>query len=128
MPGRNGGSVLREWLPFSAGAIVTPAQADETPHKATRPHPQSYRWQEDWSVLADPALRTEPFDTLKYIPLSPTDPQSYVSFGVNLRERFASNDAQNFGIGGVQSDNYVLQRVQWHVDMHFFENWELFTR
>jgi len=23
------------------------------------------RWQEDWSVLADPSLRTEPFDHLK---------------------------------------------------------------
>jgi hypothetical protein len=115
-------------LPFTAEAIVTPAQADEVAHKAMRPHPQPYRWQEDWSVLADPALRTEPFDTLKYIPLSPTDPQSYISFGVNSRERFESNDAQNFGIGGVQSDNYVLQRLQWHIDMHFFENWELFTQ
>ena len=40
-----------------------------------------------------PALRTEPFDNLKYIPLSPTDPQSYMSLGMNLRERFESLNA-----------------------------------
>ncbi len=34
---------------------------------ATRPAILNNRWQEDWSALADPALRTEPLDSLKYI-------------------------------------------------------------
>jgi hypothetical protein len=36
---------------------------------AKRPAIMSNRWQEDWSALANPALRTQPFDVLKYIPL-----------------------------------------------------------
>ena len=28
------------------------------------------RWQEDWSVLADPDVPREPLDKLKYIPLN----------------------------------------------------------
>jgi hypothetical protein len=51
------------------------------------------RWHEDWSVLADPHLRIEPLDGLKYIPLPFNDPKSYVSLGVTLRERFELNDA-----------------------------------
>ena len=57
------------------------------------------RWQEDWSVLADPRMPREPLDGLKYIPLSAYDPESYLSFGANLRERFEANDDAAFGTG-----------------------------
>ena len=57
------------------------------PSVPERPTIKLNRWQEDWSVLADPRLRTEPLDNLKYIPLNPNDPQSYMSLGVTLRER-----------------------------------------
>src|ERR1700749_2980680 len=77
-----------------ADAITAPpapgVAAPTVPAKPTRPVIKMYRWQEDWSVLADPALRTEPLDQFKYIPLSSGDPHSYASLGLNLRERVES--------------------------------------
>lgn len=93
-----------------------------------RPAIQANRWAEDWSVLADPRLRTEPFDGLKYIPLWATDPKSYISLGATLRERFESNGAAGFGTGSTPSDSYFLQRLQVHADIHFNENWRAFVQ
>ena len=95
---------------------------------AARPAIQMNRWAEDWSVLADPALRTEPLDSLKYIPLVPDDPESYVSFGATARERFESNNAPAFGTSGAQADAYLIQRLQLHADVHFDANWRFFTQ
>jgi hypothetical protein len=86
------------WRSLLAGAICLAAHGTRADDNTTPIIPQAHdrpkiglnRWQEDWSVLADPALRTEPLDNLKYIPLSSADPQSYVSLGHNLRERVES--------------------------------------
>ena len=110
-----------------AVAAYTPALAANAKASPKRPSIQTNRWKEDWSSLADPLARTQPGDALKYIPLSPGESDSYISFGANLRERFESNDA-GFGIGGVGRDNYLLQRAQIHIDMHPFEDWQLFTQ
>jgi hypothetical protein len=92
-----------------------------------RPAIMTNRWEENWEVLSDPALRTEPFDSLKYIPLLPGDPFSYLSFGLVLRERVESNDAPNFGVGHIVGESYLLQRFQVYADLHFNRNWELFS-
>ncbi|MFS2160862.1 alginate export family protein [Pseudomonas sp. Pseusp122] len=94
----------------------------------TRPAIKANRWQEDWSVLADPALRTAPLDNLKYIPLSADDPAAYLSLGATLRERFEMQDASGFGTKGVARDAYQLQRFQVHADLHLNENWRIFTQ
>jgi hypothetical protein len=86
------------------------------------------RWQEDWSVLADPALRTEPLDDLKYIALSADDPKSYASFGVNLRERVESTPEAPFGVGDSNSNTYLLQRFELHADVHPDARWQLFVQ
>ncbi|MGJ7511450.1 alginate export family protein [Variovorax sp. GT1P44] len=96
--------------------------------EVTRPKLQSNRWQEDWSVLADPALRTEPLDGLKYISLSTDDPQRYVSFGLSLRERLESNNAPSFGVGSVRPDSYLLQRLEVYIDVNFDRDWRVFTQ
>lgn len=108
-------------LPFYAAG----AKADSS---ETRPAIKANRWQEDWSVLADPALRTAPLDSLKYIPLSADDPASYLSLGATLRERFEMQDASGFGTKGVARDAYQLQRFQVHADLHLNENWRIFTQ
>ena len=100
------------------------AQDDAAPQ---RPALKSNRWQEDWSALADPRLRTEPLDGLKYLALPGDDGRRYVSFGATLRERFESNDAAAFGTSGNRSDSYVLQRLQLHADLHLDERLRLFT-
>ena len=92
-----------------------------------RPVLKTNRWQEDWSVLQNPALRTEPLDSLKYLSLSDTDPQRYLSFGLTLRERFELNDANGFGIGNRKRDSWLIQRLQVHADLHLNEHWRVFT-
>lgn len=81
-----------------------------------RPVILSERWQENWSVLADPALQTDPLDALKYIPLS-SDEQFYLSLGANLRERVQAFDAALFGTSSQKSNTYLLDRVQVHADL-----------
>lgn len=98
--------------------------ADSAVKTPARPAIKSNRWQEDWSALADPALRTEPLDRLKYLPLGDV---GYVSLGATLRDRFETNDASAFGISG-RDDSYVLQRFQVHADARLGENWEVFTQ
>ena len=102
------------------------ARADDAAPQ--RPAIKTNRWQEDWSVLANPALRTELYDAIKYIPIMPWDPKSYMSFGATLRERFESVNAAGFGVGGTKSDNYVIQRLQFHADVHFDEHSQPFLQ
>jgi Alginate export len=117
-------------------ALVVATQAQQvaaedakspTASPTARPAIKSDRWQEDWSPLANPALRIEPLDDLKYISLSPTDPKSYISLGLTLRERFESNNAPSFGVGNVRGDSYLLQRLWGHADVRPRENWQLFA-
>jgi Alginate export len=102
----------------SAGAVEAPQ----------RPAIEFNRWKEDWSVLADPALRTEPLDDLKYIPFSSSDPQSYMSLGAGLRERFESNDAPMFGVGHQPLERYVIERAEIDADIHPNSHWQIFTQ
>jgi hypothetical protein len=113
---------------ISVAAFADDSIATPTTPTATRPTIRSNRWEEDWSALADPALRTEPFDFLKYIPLIPGDPKSYLSFGATARERYEYNDAPAFGTGGKKADGYLLDRTQFHIDLHLTENWQIFTQ
>ena len=66
---------------------VTGTHADElsaNPDQAPeRPAILFNRWQENWSVLADPRVPRKSLDDLKYIPLSTTDPNTYLSFGAD---------------------------------------------
>src|SRR5271154_4284828 len=100
----------------TAPPLAHPDEGETSGGVAVRPAPKMNRWQEDWSVLEDPSLRTEPLDSLKYVPLGPALPRGYLSLGATLRERFESNDAPGFGVGGTAQDSYVLQRVQLHAD------------
>lgn len=86
------------------------------------------RWQEDWSVLADPRVPREAFDELKYIPLSAFDPHTYVSFGANTRERFESNNAPNFGTGPNRSQSYVISRNEFHADLRLDNHLQAFVQ
>jgi Alginate export len=99
-----------------------------SPPAKERPAIGLNRWQEDWSVLADPALRTQPLDDLKYIPLFGVDPDSYASFGMNLRERVESTRDAPFGIGGSPTNTYLLQRLELHADVRPNAHWQIFVQ
>lgn len=94
----------------------------------TRPAVMFNRWQEDWSVLADKRVPPAPLDWLKYIPLAPKDPNTYLSFGLNIRERFESNNAVNFGVKHYPAQNYLLSRIELHGDLHIANQLELFMQ
>lgn len=94
---------------------------------ASRPAVLFNRWQEQWSALANPCVQREPFDWLKYIRLG-GDPESYLSLGLNLRERLEINDSTLFGIGPGRADTYLLQRTEVHADAHFGEHVQVFTQ
>jgi hypothetical protein len=93
-----------------------------------RPSVGFYRWQEDWSVLADPARRTEPGDDLKYISLSRDDPKRYVSLGITVRERYENNDAPQFGATGKTDLSYLLHRLELHMDAHLTDATRVFVQ
>src|SRR6267154_5598333 len=105
-------------LIISGGGVAGADQSVQADDQApTRPAILFNRWQEDWSVLADPRVPREPLDSLKYIPLSADDPKTYLSLGAGLRERFEANDAANFGVGANHNQNYVLSRSEAHADL-----------
>jgi Alginate export len=104
------------------------AWGDEDPATPVRPTIHFYRWQEDWSVLADPALRTDWADRLKYIPLAADDPQSYLSFGLTVRERVEYNNAPSFGVSGADGQTYLLHRLEAHMDAHLTQDTRVFVQ
>ena len=112
---------------LTANVQATDRPVPET--QSERPAIRSNRWQEDWSVLADPALRTQPLDSLKYLPLRRNDPASYLSLGLTWRERLETTDAPAFGTRGQTGrDTYLLQRAQVHADAHFNARWRFFAQ
>ncbi|MDR3465542.1 MAG: alginate export family protein [Xanthobacteraceae bacterium] len=93
-----------------------------------RPPNMFNRWQEDWSALADPRVPRQPFDELKYIPLSAIDPKTYLSLGADVRERFEANAAQGFGSGPNRNQDYVISRAEWHADLRLASQVQVFTQ
>ena len=92
--------------------LVHAQESDNTANATapTRPAILPNRWEEDWSVLADPRVPREPLDSLKYMPLSPDDSKTYLSLGADFRERFEANDAANFGVSGNHNNDYLISR------------------
>ena len=85
--------------------------AGTVPPPESRPEIRLERFTEDRSVLADPARRTGPSDSGKYIALSSNNPANYVSLGLDLRERLELVAAPNFATGGNRQDSYLLHRL-----------------
>jgi len=93
----------------------------------TPPGYKMLRFDEDYSCLTNQDNRTDLFDPVKYIPLRKDDPLWYLSFGGELRERVEGNYDPNFGIGGLRSDSYLLQRMTLSVDAHLGERVRFFV-
>jgi hypothetical protein len=78
-----------------------------------------HRFDEDYSVLADPARRRDPLDAVKYIPLG--FGKSTLGLGGELRERYEWTRNAGFGIGrrpGAPAEGQVLlQRLLLHADL-----------
>lgn len=97
--------------------LLPPAFAQRQPY-------QPFRYDEDWSFLADRSQRGDRLDSLKYIPLG--NDGWFVSLGGELRERYELLDQPNFGSGPVDRNGYFLQRYLLSTDFHLGPNVRFF--
>ncbi len=91
------------------------------------PEFKSLRYDENYSYLQDPVCRTDFWDRAKFIPIA-DDPNIYLSFGGELRERFEQYWAPDFGLAGARPDGYLLHRLLLSGDFHFGENFRAFVQ
>ncbi len=103
--------------------------AGPPPPASAFPMPAPYKSQhaeEDFRYLQDPAQRTDPFDSLKYIRLFGKD-EWFLSLGGEARERYEYFN--NFAFGRPPQDHggYFLQRYMFFGDVHLGRNLRVFS-
>jgi hypothetical protein len=116
------------WLPMwtvLSSATVVAQPAVDTQQGGRRPEYQSLRYEEDWSVLRERALRTDFWDPVKYLPLSADD--WYLSLGGEGRFRFEAVRNAAFGSGPQDPNGYALQRYLVHADLRAGRHVRVFT-
>lgn len=123
---------MRLALLFSMGAVLPAIVAAQEPNPAVEiplapPAYQVFRYDENYSCLSNAANRTNWFDAAKYIPMRADDPLWYLTFGGEVRERFEGNYPLNWGIAGVGSSSYLLQRITFLSDLHLGERVRFFA-
>lgn len=99
----------------------TPQSPASAPSSAKLVAPPAYtitRYDEDYSYLRDPSRRTDLYDPIKYIPLSPSDPSVYLSLGGQLRERYEYFNHPYFGAQPQDRNGYFLTRFLFNGDLH----------
>ncbi|WP_347988410.1 alginate export family protein [Methylomonas sp. AM2-LC] len=120
--------------PLTGKVMVAPQDSSLSEYVTTgppNPNPPPYtllRYTERYTYLADPSKRTDFFDAYKYISLDKDNPESYLSFGGELRERFEYYNNQAFGVKGAKNTNYDLQRILLHTDLHVNERLRIFAQ
>jgi len=110
------------WLVFMVILIAFPAWADDA-----RPPFESLRYEENYRFLHDPKLRTDFFDSVKYIPLNKSE-SLYLTLGGETRQHFEFIDNNDWGKGVQDSNGYYLQRYLAHADLHMGESARVFVQ
>jgi hypothetical protein len=93
-------------------------------------YPPAYtlnRADEDYSYLRNPALRTDFWDPIKYIPLLNESGIWYLSLGGEARERYEYFSHPRWGAGPPGS-GYLLQRYYLHADLHMGDHLRIFNQ
>lgn len=120
--------------PDSGKTLVSPKDSilsEDVPMGAPNSKPPPYtllRYTERYSQLADTSKRTDFFDKYKYIPLNSDNPESYLSLGGEIRERYEYYQNQAFGIQLPGNDQFGLQRIMLHADLHANERLRFFIQ
>lgn len=120
--------------PVTGKVLVAPGDsilAEDITSGPPNPKPPPYtllRYTEHYSYLADPAKHTDFFDPVKYIPLDSGNKESYLSLGGEIRERFEHYNNQAFGVKGPDENDYLLQRITLHGDLHVNERLRFFAQ
>lgn len=102
------------------------AAAHTSAQGASAPVPyQVVRHDEDYSYLSDPGRRADALDPIKYIALSGSRPDVYLSLGGELRERVEIFD--NADWRSSSPDAFLLQKYMLSADLHLGSRVRLFT-
>ncbi len=116
------------WLPITALALLMAIIASpDAVAQSEAPVYKPSRYDEDYSYLHDPARQTDFWDPLKYIPLG-SDPNTYLSFGGELRERFDHFDSPFFSLRRRNSEDALLHRLLLSADLHLGEQFRAFVQ
>ena len=83
------------------------------------------RENDDWSFLADPSLRRDFWDPIKYIPLGCE--ACYVSLGGEVRQVFEQVANDNWGKQAYMN-TFLLQRYMLHSDWHLGKRFRVFIQ
>ncbi|HEX2524789.1 MAG TPA: hypothetical protein VHL31_00595 [Geminicoccus sp.] len=102
---------------LASAVVMGTGRSAEAQGDPGRPSYENFRFDEDWSSLRDPSLRTGFFDPIKWIPIS-RDGSSYLTLGGELRERYEAVDNPEFGLGRVGENDYLLHRLYLFGDVH----------
>jgi len=117
---------MRFWRPLLLGCLAAcslVAQSDET---ATPNRSYSLLLdEEDWSFLANPALRNDFWDPIKYIPLACDG--CYLTIGGEIREVFEQVGNDNWGKQPYMNA-FLLQRYMLHSDWHLGRHFRFFVQ
>jgi hypothetical protein len=102
-------------------ASATPSRAESSQAAAPAAPVRTYhllRADDDWSFLADPSQRWEPWDPLKYIPLRKGEEEWFLSLGGEARWVWEQIGNDNWGqqpfVNGYFNERYTL-----NVDAHY---------
>ena len=71
-------------VPAALCATAMLAPIAEAAQPAMPGYSPVFRYEDDFSYLADPSKRTDPLDAIKYVPL-PIAPGAFVTFGLDDR-------------------------------------------
>lgn len=104
-------------IPVAHAEPAKPAVIASPPASAKPPPYRLFRYDEDYSYLADPTRRTSELDRLKYIQLG-TSPATTLSLGGEARTRYEYSSDPAFGLRGPGHDDYLLQRFLLHGELH----------
>ena len=106
-------------------SVASTAIAQDAASANARPSFRQFRYDEDWTSLANESKRTDWLDTLKYISLGL--PGWFTTVGGEIRERFELLDQPSFGAGPEDDNGYSLQRYLLASDVHLGPKLRIFT-
>jgi len=116
---RRDGTVMRKLL--LAASLVVGIQASAARAQTGPPEPPPFtplRYNEDYSYLRDPALRSDAWwERLKYLPLD-SQGWAWLSLGDEIRFRYERYWANNFGSGSKPDEDYLRYRQLPYVGLH----------
>lgn len=111
-------------LSATLGIVLGPAAVFA--QQPSRPAVTTFRYDEDWSALRDPARREDALDRLKWIGLN-EDGSAWLTLGGESRTRYESSRHPVFGLSAPARNDYLLQRTQLSADLHLSPNFRAFV-